>query len=257
MNKEIIVCWFSCGIASAVATKITIDKYKDNPNVVLRVVCIKIAEEHPDNERFLVQCEAYFNHKIEIIKNKKFNGSIYNVFKLGYLAGTKGAPCTTKLKKEPRIRYIKALAKEYDVNSCDIIQVFGFTAEEKNRFDRLGKTINTEIEAPLIDKGLSKQDCFYLFRESGIERPIMYSLGFNNNNCIGCVKGGGGYWNMVKKQFPAEFEKMAVIERQLNHSILKKYFLDELPEQYGRHDLPVEECSLFCQLELVSRGDQR
>ena len=24
----------------------------------------------------------------------------------------------------------------------------------------------------------------------GIEIPVMYRLGYNNNNCVGCVKGG-------------------------------------------------------------------
>ena len=37
-------------------------------------------------------------------------------------------------------------------------------------------------------------------------RPLMYDLGYPNNNCIGCVKGGMGYWNHIRKDFPEVFE---------------------------------------------------
>ena len=30
----------------------------------------------------------------------------------------------------------------------------------------------------------------------------MYDLGYPNNNCIGCIKGGMGYWNRIRKDFP-------------------------------------------------------
>ncbi len=38
----------------------------------------------------------------------------------------------------------------------------------------------------------------------------MYDLGYPNNNCIGCVKGGMGYWNKIRKDFPEVFQKRAV-----------------------------------------------
>ena len=53
-----LVIWFSCGAASAVACKIALnDKEltKDFDEVV--VAYCKIQEEHPDNDRFLEECE--------------------------------------------------------------------------------------------------------------------------------------------------------------------------------------------------------
>ena len=32
-------------------------------------------------------------------------------------------------------------------------------------------------------------------------------MGYNNNNCIGCIKGGMGYWNKIRVDFPEVFEK--------------------------------------------------
>lgn len=35
----------------------------------------------------------------------------------------------------------------------------------------------------------------------------MYDLGYANNNCIGCVKGGIGYWNKIRIDFPEESDR--------------------------------------------------
>ena len=61
----------------------------------------------------------------------------------------------------------------------------------------------------------------------------MYDLGYPNNNCIGCIKGGMGYWNKIRTDFPDVFEHRAKLEKELGFSILKDshgnpVFLDEL-----------------------------
>ena len=94
-----IVCWFSCGAASAVATKLAIAENADRlPLVVAR--CI-VREEHPDNDRFAADCESWFGVPITNLINAKYDGSIYEVFrKESYISGVLGAPCTRLLKKE-------------------------------------------------------------------------------------------------------------------------------------------------------------
>jgi hypothetical protein len=81
----------------------------------------------------------------------------------------------------------------------------------------------------------------------------MYKLGYHNNNCIGCVKGGAGYWNKIRVDFPQHFERMAKLERVIGASITKskgeRVYLDELPPDAG--DYPKEqniECSIFCHM---------
>ncbi|CAK7024888.1 MAG: hypothetical protein EUB_02291 [Eubacterium sp.] len=59
-------------------------------------------------------------------------------------------------------------------------------------------------------------------------------MGYPNNNCIGCVKGGMGYWNMIRKDFPEVFSRMAKLERDIRHSCIKNCFLDELEPNRGR-----------------------
>ena len=56
-----IVCRFSCGAASAVATKLILARYPAEQVVIFNAF---IAEEHPDNRRFLVDCERWFAHSV-------------------------------------------------------------------------------------------------------------------------------------------------------------------------------------------------
>lgn len=101
--------------------------------------------------------------------------------------------------------------------------MFGFTSEEGNRVERFHRE-NPDLQADMIlhRKGITKAMCHQRIRDAGIELPAMYRLGYKNNNCIGCVKGGKGYWNKIRKDFPDAFDRMAKMERKLNAAICKK-----------------------------------
>ena len=135
------VCWFSCGAASAVATKIAL---KEATGEVV-IAYTEVKEEHPDNKRFLAECEEWFGQKIEILGNDFYDRSIYRVFEKNYIRTPKGAPCTRALKKQIRERFEKPTDR----------QVFGYTAEEQARLDRfIDANADVNIWTPLIDKGL-------------------------------------------------------------------------------------------------------
>jgi 3'-phosphoadenosine 5'-phosphosulfate sulfotransferase (PAPS reductase)/FAD synthetase len=235
-----IVSWFSCGATSAVASYLAVKKY---PETIL-VYC-DTGSEHPDNKRFINDCEKWIGKKVQIIKSKKYQ-DIWEVFeKTKYLAGVNGARCTTELKKLVR----------RDFEQPDDLQIFGFDISENYRAERFNKN-NPEVSTwfPLIENEITKQDCLNMLVKNGIELPAMYKLGYNNNNCIGCVKGQAGYWNKIREDFPEVFDRMAKQEREINAAICKTYvdgsrqriFLDELPLNMGRHkDLEIT-CGLFC-----------
>ena len=50
-DKKTIAVWFSCGAASAIAAKKTIELYEKTHNII--IVNNPILEEHEDNRRFL------------------------------------------------------------------------------------------------------------------------------------------------------------------------------------------------------------
>lgn len=233
-----IVCWFSCGAASAVATKIAIAE--NVGKLPLIIAYTEVIEEHSDNKRFLADCEKWFGQEIIILGNDKYKRSIYETFKTSAMNIKGSAPCTQKLKKQVRIKFEQPTDR----------QVFGYTAEEQNRLDRFIDANNdVDIWTPLIDKGLGKEDCLAMLKNANIELPEMYRLGYHNNNCIGCVKGGMGYWNKIKVDFPKHFERMANLERFKSQTVLKDRYLDELRPTDGNY--PQEqniECSIFCQL---------
>ena len=248
MNGQInrTVCWFSCGAASAVATKLALAKY-DNCVIVNQ----DTGSEHPDNARFLADCQTWFGQEIITIKSDKY-ADIWDVFnKTKYLVGVGGARCTAELKRK---------VAENFINHFQDREIFGYTVEEKKRMERF-KAHNNEriIETPLIDEGLDKGDCLGMLERAGIEIPAMYKLGFHNTNCIGCVKGQAGYWNKIRKHFPSVFNRMAKQERELGVAINKKYingerikiFLDELPEDMGDiNSEPSISCGLFCMAKM-------
>lgn len=90
----------------------------------------------------------------------------------------------------------------------------------------------------------------------------MYKMGYNNNNCIGCVKGGIGYWNKIRRDFPNTFNRMAAIERIVGATCLKddngRIWLDELdPNRGDEVKAIIPDCSLFCQIEFAEIEDRQ
>lgn len=230
------VVWFSCGAASAVAAKLTVEK---DPSCSV-VYCDTSASEHPDNLRFRYDVERWIGKPVEIIKSEKYT-TVEDVFSARkYMSGPKGAICTTELKKVPRFHF----------QSPDDIHIFGFTADEKRRIDAF-KTRNPELllEWPLLDAGITKEGCYARIREAGIVTPAMYILGYQNNNCLGCVKATSpSYWMKVRQDFPEVFRRRAEQSRALGVRLARlhgeRVFLDELPQEATL--FPYEEESISC-----------
>jgi hypothetical protein len=243
-QEKRLVCWWSAGIASSVATAVALKTITASERIV--AYCDTSVTEHPDNARFFADCERWYEQPIVKLRSSRYKDTWDVYERTGWLVGVNGARCTTELKKLVR----REFEREGDV------QIFGFTADEPQRADRF-RANNPEIDArfPLIEQGMRHADCAALLREVGIEIPMMYRLGYRNNNCLGCVKGGAGYWNKIRQDFPTVFRRMAKLERKLDVAILKKssgglrlrVFLDELNPSAGRYEAePEVECGLAC-----------
>ena len=240
-----IAVWFSCGAASAVAAKMTIEKYGNDCKI--RIINNPIAEEHPDNKRFLKDIQKWIDVDIEESKNPKYpKASCVEIWDRGYMSGPYGSPCTKELKKNARQHWEK-------VNHHDYL-VLGFTADEKKRAERFALTERDTLIPILVDYGITKQMCFNIIQNEGIQLPYIYTLGFPNANCIGCVKAASPtYWNLVREKFPQVFKHRAEQSRKIGCRLVKvkgeRVFLDELdPNEKGRDlkDYGVE-CGIFCE----------
>jgi len=233
------VVWFSCGAASAVAAKLAVEKYGEACEVVY---CDTLASEHPDNARFLRDIEAWIGRPITVIRSDRY-ASVDDVFmKRRFMSGPGGAICTTEMKKLPRV----AWQRETDTH------IFGYTADEQRRADDFEENNPTlHVEWILIEAGLTKAACLWRLAMEGIALPKLYALGFEHNNCIGCVKATSpGYWNLVRKHFPDVFERRAQQSRTIGARLARvknvRVFLDELaPDLYAPQD--TVDCGPACQ----------
>lgn len=220
-----VVVWFSCGAASAVAAKLTTEKY---PEAIV-VYCDTSTDEHPDNQRFFDAVSQWIARPILKLKNSQFDSveQVWDARK--YMSGIAGAPCTVVMKKLPRFDF----QQPYDLN------VFGFTADEEKRIDHF-ESNNPDMlnEWILRDQGVTKQDCYKILTKARIALPVMYSLGFKNNNCIGCVKASSPkYWNLVREHFPEIYARRVEQSRRIGARLTRikingkwtRVYLDELP----------------------------
>jgi hypothetical protein len=244
-----IVCQFSCGAASAVATKLVLASHA--PSDVL-IVNAFITEEHEDNRRFLAECEKWFGHPITVLRDEKYGASTDEVWRRKrYIKGPNGAPCSGELKR----KLLKSVSLPGDVN------VLGYTREEWDRFQDIQESFpDVQWRAPLIERDLDHDDCLAMVERAGIKLPKMYLLGYDNNNCIGCCKGGQAYWQNIREDFPVRFVQIQTLQANIGPGANflrfrsgeregERMSLAQLPP--GRGDMkgePSFSCSFFCDL---------
>lgn len=243
-----IVCWFSCGTSSAIAAKLTLADAL--PSDEIRIVRIHVPEEHADNLRFAADCEAWFGQPIITVASLEYDSCEDVWTRRGFMSGPHGAVCSIEMKKA--VRWV--LEQDWQPD----IQVFGYDAGEADRaaeFRRANPDVS--LVTPLIDRGLTKEDCHAIIDRVGIQLPITYRLGFNNANCLGCVRAQApSYWNRVRRHFPDVFASRATLSRALGCRLVKltkapreRLFLDELPPEMDVGDAdPRMDCSLLCHL---------
>lgn len=245
------VRWYSNGAASAVATKLDLVA---NPGGV--VVLCDTRSEHPDNERFRAECETWFGQKIIVLGSEEYRDTFHVWEKERWISGPEGAKCTGVLKAALRIEFQRP----------DDVHIFGYTADkpdvkraENFRLNNFELTVVT----PLIERGLDKSACLGMLMGAGIAPPVLYGLGFHNNNCIPCGKATSpNYWAAMRLHFPEQFARTAAIARDLGarlaiigrekqeHGPPKnvRVFIDDIPADWPTLNPISPSCDFLCHL---------
>ncbi len=244
-----LVCRFSCGAASAVASKLMLAEVAVTLQPVV-IVNAFVQQEDSDNRRFLADCEKWFDFPVTVLRDEKYGASTHEVWRRKrFMKNRFTAPCSGALKRD-------VIAK---VMLPGDISVIGYTADDRDaaRADRLTDMFPKEsFRFPLIERGLRKSDVLAIVERAGIELPRMYRLGYHNANCVGCVKGGEGYWNKIRRDFPEEFIQIADIQESLgpganlfrDRKTGVRYSLRDLPPDKGRYqDEPEISCGFVCE----------
>lgn len=239
------VCWISAGVSSFMAGVLgNADTW----------IYIDVKDQHPDSMRFIKDCEKAIGKDIIVLRSEKYKDVADVCRKRKMINSVHGAACTGMLKKAVRKKWE---ADQYANGNTDLTYIWGYDAAEKRRMESLIRNFpEFKHEFPLIEKELSKQAVHGLFdRMFSIKRPAMYDMGYSNNNCIGCVKGGKGYWNKIRRDFPEVFKARAELEREIGASCINGVFLDELPENAGRMSEEImEDCDIMCFIAMKEEG---
>lgn len=243
------VVWLSGGVSSFIAGYCVRD-------MVDEWIYIDIEDQHPDTMRFIKDCERVLGVHVTILRSEEFRNVESVLRRFRFINSPHGAPCTGMLKKAVRKKWEN---EQFRTGETDLCYIWGLDAGEVKRAERIKESFpEFTHEFPLIDRILSKQDCHAWIDRIGIKRPAMYDLGYNNNNCVGCVKGGKWYWNRIRVDFPEVFEARAQIERDLKNTFITGVSLDELDPDAGRKNEEIsQDCSIMCFLAMEEKKEKR
>lgn len=157
-----IIAWFSCGVTSAVACKIALNLYND-----VQLYYIETGSGHPDNVRFISDCERWYGRPIHTIRSDKYLNVEDVLAKKRFINGPTGAACTFELKKQVRYKLEKELG-----NWDGQVWGFDFDPKEINRAVRFKQQYpDTKPLFPLIERQITKQDAMGMLWKAGIEIP--------------------------------------------------------------------------------------
>lgn len=246
MDKGRIVCWYSRGAASTIATLQTLRAFRDVPEPrEVVIACCETGSEHPDNERYQADCEKLFRQPVINLKTPRYADTWEMWEHRRFLSGPSGAGCTGEFKVAPRL----------DFQLPSDTHVFGYTADraDRKRADQFRSTYPLlTVLTPLIDADLTKANALAMVAGLGLKLPALYALGFHNNNCIPCVKATSpDYWSLVRREFPSEFQRMAKLSRELGVRLTRikgeRSFIDEIPADWPCTDPVAPACDFLCQ----------
>ena len=134
--------------------------------------------------------------------------------------------------------------------------VLGFTYDkaEQARHARFILTERDNLLPVLIDAKMTKAMCFDMIRRANIALPAIYSKGFPNANCVGCVKATSStYWNLVREHYPEVFYERVEQSERIGVKLVrvqgKRISLGDLKitDKGAKLNRMGFDCGLFCE----------
>ena len=188
--------------------------------------------EHPDLHRFLEDLSNYFNHPITYDSDGRNPEQLF--YDNNSLANDRMPFCSRILKKEVALRYFR---------NMDTI-IFGMGKGEERRIKGLVKIYQLlairkkkicKLRFPLVENNITRQDIDLFLRNTEIEEPLLYRLGFSHNNCSGgCVRAGKKHWKLLYEVLPEIYADRERVEREMREHTGKDihFFKDETLEHF-------------------------
>lgn len=211
---------FSGGAASAVVADIVAKRHPRETILLFH----DTKTEPVDNDRFRSAVASHIGLPITEMSDGR---DIWQLFEDTNMLGCQRfSQCSRMLKQELGDKFIR--------KNLPCTVYFGFTPDEQDRADRITvkmEMIGAQAGFPLIDLGITKEDCLRLVTNSwGVALPEMYQWA-DHANCVPCIKGGLAYWGMVYKHARPAWEKAVAAEKKHGQQILKKTLYGTLEEE--------------------------
>ena len=196
MTKYRTAVNFSGGAASYVAAKLILDEL-GHDGVALVFADTLIEDE--DLYRFLGDAERRLNHPVIRISEGRDPWSVF--FAERMMGNSRVDPCSKILKRK--------LLDAWRIENCtaDVVMVIGYDATEDFRFQPLKeRMLPVQVRAPLLEKGIWKEQVLEMTAADGLRLPRLYEMGFSHNNCGGfCVKAGQASFALLLETMPDRY----------------------------------------------------
>ncbi len=221
-----IVC-YSGGHSSARVAIAVARKY-GTENTILLNHDISERVESSDIKRFKAQVSNYLGIPITYANIKDLpSEQLPDQFDVvvdaaAFKVGTGTELCTSRLKTEPFMKWLKESAPNKD---CVIY--YGFDKDEPARIQRRSSILGqlgykTDYPVALWPEGVISST-----KDIGIEPPMQYES-FKHANCIGCLKAGKQHWYIVYCTRPDIWSKAKWAEDEIGYTILRESTLEAL-----------------------------
>lgn len=187
---------FSGGAASYVAAKLILEEIPAD-DVSLVFADTKIEDQ--DLYRFLDDAERRLNHPITRIAEGRDPWTVF--FDERMMGNSRVDPCSKILKRQLLDKWRKANCAD------DCTVVIGYDANENHRLETLkSRMAPLNVRAPLIERGIWKEQVLEIVQRDGLKLPRLYTMGFPHNNCGGfCVKAGQASFALLLEFLPDRY----------------------------------------------------
>ena len=166
------------------------------------VVFANTGGELPETYQFIEKKIKPFcvNQKINYVEIKREGDTLYDYyFKHQIIPTRMYRHCTDKFKIQP--------LKKYALSRCqgeDVTFIIGFAKGEENRAKNF--CLKTNVEFPLIDLGIDREECKYLCQKVFGKVP-------NKSGCHFCPYTKVRNWKWLNRNHPDLFQKDIALER--------------------------------------------
>lgn len=251
-----VIVALSGGKASAYCAKWAFDNYPKD-QIILYFNDTKW--EHPDLYRFINDLATYFDHPITYDNDGRSPEDLFYHHRA--LASNRMPFCSRVLKAQRLQGFFQdgdhivfGIGTTEPQRATRIVQIYQKVAATKDKWPKLFfPLIQHQVSNDMIDQWL---------KETKIEAPLLYRLGFSHNNCSGgCVRAGKNQWRLLYERLPEVYMERERVENDIRAFLNKDVSImrDETLEQFrGRiergelnmryyADLPPIECIGICQ----------